>query len=200
MNNLITLDEYKTFVGKMKTDDDAKLNVIIPAISNLIQAYIGTSGPLDPLATIMEDIYLDYVTDKIFTKYYPIRELISVSETDRYSTDSSVHIPLTQGADYYLINDTIIRYPTGPCGFSYWPNSPGIVTVTYKAGVLDINGDPVSTPSDIKLAAMQLVSYYLNKEFIQNRSVMGTSLSTYIDKGGMPAHIARLLDNYKQYL
>jgi hypothetical protein len=200
MSNLITLEEYKAFAGKTKTDDDAKLNVIIPAVSSLIQAYIGNAGPVDPTATIVENIYLDYATDKIFTKYYPIRELISVTETDRYSTDSSVHIPLTQGADYYLIDDTIIRYPTGPSGFSYWPSSPGIVTVTYKAGSLDDNGDPLPTPSDVKLAAIELTTYYLSKEFIQNRSIMGTSLATYVDKGGMPPHIARLLDNYKQYL
>lgn len=197
MSDLITIEEYKAFAGKTKTDDDARLTVIIPAVSNVIKAYLGTTWPEDPTAPIVEYIYMDYDTNVIYTKYWPIREIISVEETSRTTWDSTIHVPLTSNYDYYLINDSIVRAPTSPYGFSTWPVSPGVVKVTYLAGTLDAYGVPVDTPQDIKLAAMELTSYYLKQEYIQNRSMMGTTLSTYVDNNTMPNHIARLLANYR---
>ncbi len=197
MSNLITIEEYKAFTSKTKTDDDPKLNVIIPAVSNAIKAYLGSTTPEDPTAEIEEYIYLDYETDRFYTKYWPIREIISIEETRVYTYDSTIHVPLTSGADFFLANDAIIRYPTSPYGFAGWPMSPGVIKIVYKAGTLDDNGDPISTPMDIKLAAIELTSYYLKQEYIQNKSIMGSSISTYVDKIGMPPHIARLLENYK---
>lgn len=196
MSDLITLQEYKDFVGKTKADDDAQLNVIIPAVSNIIKAYLGNTAPDDPTTPIEEYVYLDYETDKIFTKYWPIRELISVEESNRYTWDSSIHVPLTANSDYYLINDAIVRVPGGTTSFSTWPMAPGVVKITYTAGEVDGLGAGVIDEA-IKLAAIELTTYYLKKEYIQNRSMMGSSLQTYVDTQGMPSHIRRLLDEFK---
>ena len=43
MANLVTLREYKDFAGLTGVSEDAKLNVIIPSISQAVKTYCGTS-------------------------------------------------------------------------------------------------------------------------------------------------------------
>ena len=43
MANLITLQQYKDFAGIKGLNEDAKLNVIIPSISQAVKTYCGTS-------------------------------------------------------------------------------------------------------------------------------------------------------------
>ena len=43
MADLITLREYKNFAGLTGESENAKINVIIPAISQAVKTYCGTS-------------------------------------------------------------------------------------------------------------------------------------------------------------
>ena len=43
MANLVTLQEYKDFAGITGVSEDAKLNVIIPSISQAVKSYCGSS-------------------------------------------------------------------------------------------------------------------------------------------------------------
>jgi hypothetical protein len=43
MANLITLQQYKDFTGITGLTEDAKINVIVPAISQAVKTYCGTS-------------------------------------------------------------------------------------------------------------------------------------------------------------
>ena len=43
MANLITLQDYKTAQGITQPKDDARLNVLIPSVSQLIKTYCGNS-------------------------------------------------------------------------------------------------------------------------------------------------------------
>lgn len=200
MADIITLDEYKAFEGKTKTDDDLKIEVIIPAVTNLIQTYLGTTSPEDPTQEITETIVLDYDTDRLYTQYYPIREVTSIIEYGRDINDSTVHLPLTHASDFIVTDDYIIRL-AGVNRYLWWPSAPGYVVVTYTAGKLNTDGTVPTVQSDIKLAAIELVSYYLKKEYIQSRSAGGSTYNTYVDTAeGMPPHIAKLLDGYKAYV
>ena len=60
MADLITLREYKNFAGLTGESENAKINVIIPAISQAVKTYCGTS-------------FVDYYSsDK--TEYYDIKD------------------------------------------------------------------------------------------------------------------------------
>ena len=43
MANLVTIQQYKDFAGITGVGQDAKLNVIIPSISQVVKTYCGTS-------------------------------------------------------------------------------------------------------------------------------------------------------------
>lgn len=190
MSDIITLEEYKNYQGLTKTDNDTKITFLIGAVSNLIKAYLGNMFAEDD-DPIEEYISVDYDTDRIYPKYYPIRNVISVSESDRYTTDSTVHVPLQVGTQYFVDGDSIVRIPGS--GFANWPISPSTVKIVYEGGWLGTD-----IPTDIKLAAIELVNYYMNKEFIPNRSLQGATIinagSTVAD---LPAHVRAILDYYK---
>ena len=60
MANLVTLQQYKDFAGITGESENAKINVIVPAISQAVKTYCGTS-------------FVDYYsTDK--TEYFDIQE------------------------------------------------------------------------------------------------------------------------------
>lgn len=192
MSNILTLAEYKSFEGLTKTDQDIKLNLLIEAASNLIKTYLGSI--FSPAVTpIVEYVSVDYDTDRIYPQYYPITNLISVEESDRYTTDSTIHVPLQTGTEYYLDGDSIVRVP-GALGFANWPISPATIKITYEGGY----ADTVDMPSEIKLACIELVNYYKEKGFLPNRSIQG---ATIINAGAavadLPAHVRAILDYYK---
>jgi hypothetical protein len=71
---------------------------------------------------------------------------------------------------------------------SNWARS---IRVTYTAGYETL-------PGDIKFAAIELVSYYLNEEWKPTRTLQGTSIAGPAPEvGGIPKHIALILDGYK---
>ncbi len=187
--DLITLDEYKSYNGIVKTDQDFKISLLIGMVSNLIKAYIGVSLVDNYEDPITEVITLDYDTWYIYPSQFPIRDIVSITQPNYLEYDSTVHFPLDFSTDYLLDGDRIIKLGTQP-----WYNGPGGIVVTYRAGYESI-------PSDLKLAAILLVEYYVKENYIQNRSIMGTTINNYATPpGDLPEHIARILDMYKSYV
>jgi hypothetical protein len=188
--SIITLEEYKNYEGLIKTDQDVKFTLLIESASNLIKTYLGSIFA-PPVSPIVEYISVDYDTDRLWPKYYPITNLISVEEPDRYSYGSTVHIPLQVGTDYVLDGDSILRIAGS--GFSCWPISPTTVKVTYVGGYTDSN-----TPAELKLAAIELVNYYRDKGFLPNRSMQGATIITSgTGVADLPPHVRAILDYYK---
>jgi hypothetical protein len=195
---LVTLEEYKAFVGATANPkDDARISLLIASVSSLIQAYLGldfTGGK-----SVTEVISLDYNTDKIFLKNYPVSAPVTVTETDRYTWDSSIHVPLAYAGDYVLDaeNGMLTRIAT-PGGFANWPISPGVITVTYTTASKWGGFGAPTVPADLKLAAIELINYYKNDEFRQNKTTQGTSLENTLAQGtDFPKHIQVILDRYK---
>jgi hypothetical protein len=187
MAELITLDEYKLYKGKAKTDDDDKINMIIPAVSSLIKAYVG-HGIIDNWDTpLVEEYTLPYDSTLLYLNGYPVREIVSVTEAvGGYvgGLDSTIHYPVifNTGFTYDGASGRLTRIGGN------WARK---VIVTYKTGYATV-------PEQIKLAAIELVSYYLNEEWKPTRASGGTSIVGPEEHvGGMPLHIAKLLDHYK---
>ena len=79
MANLVTLQQYKDFTGITGVNEDAKINVIVPAISQAVKTYCGTS---------FVDYYSTDKTEKpeAFTFAKLIEIKINVKEAARKTT------------------------------------------------------------------------------------------------------------------
>ena len=200
MANLVTLQQYKDFAGITGVTEDAKINDIVPAISQAVKTYCGTS-------------FVDYYsTDK--TEYFDIQDdytnailvdesqLVSVSVVaERTGQDDSYTTLITGNSDSsgkyeYVVDterDTIYR--TTATADKAFPKGRAAVKVTYRSGY-------ASTPEDLKLACFDLVKYYLKDERKERLAIAGASVQNNISTSlkeniGFPDHIKRILDFYK---
>jgi len=194
--DLVTLQEYKAYNALGINDkEDTKISLLISSVSALIQAYLGMD--FEGGKSYTEVISLDYDTNTIFLSHYPVTSITALSESDRYTYDSTVHVPLVYASDYLLNAEegTLTRqYKVG--GFANWPISPGVTTVSYVTAPKGGFGSEV--PADLKLAAIQLVNYYRLDEFRQSKSIQGSSIVNTLAQGeDFPKHIQVILDRYK---
>jgi len=194
MANLITLEEYKNSQGLKKPDDDARLETLISAISQLVKTHCGTSFVDYYNTDKTELITIGFPTNYIQLGESPIRSITSVEERINYG---SAYVALTTAAqEYYLDSESDSLFRTTISGYRDWPMGPGAVKVVYKSGYADI-------PMDLKLACFDLVKYYFKEEYKPNKSLMSASITNETTSSqwrnvGFPDHIKRVLDYYKQ--
>ena len=200
--NLITLAQYKDFAGLQGVSEDAKLNVIIPSISQAVKTYCGTSF-VDFVSADKTEFFdiKDNFTNAIMLDESPIISVSSVQERDGQSASYTTLI--TENSDNsgkfeYVIDfetDTIFR--TDDNSDKMFPKGRKAVKVVYRAGY-------ASTPQDLKLACFDLVKYYLKDERKERLSISGAQISNQVTTSlreniGFPDHIKRILDFYKLY-
>lgn len=181
--DLITLAEYKAYVGITSTNQDAQIKSIIPKASSFIKNYCRRT-------------FIDYVNDAkteifnggkfILLAEYPVLQISSVE----YSADyGKTYTPLVEYVDYALDMDDGTIVPIQTTDFARITNG---YKVTYTAGFEEI-------PEDLKLAALDLVTYQLKQEFSvksQRDAGSNTVQIEYITRNSLPSHIARVLDLY----
>ena len=202
MADLITLQQYKDFAGLTGVTMDARINVIIDSISQLVKNYCGTSI-IDDYSSAKTEYFdiLDAKTTRVMLDEGPIRTVTSVSERESQA-DSYVTL-ITENSDSsgkyeYIVDsmtDSIIR--TNEDVDKAFPKGRKAVKVVYTAGYS-------STPEDLKLAIFDLVKYYLKDERKERMQIAGAMIenpvSTSIrNNAGFPDHIKRVLDMYKVY-
>ena len=202
MADLITLQQYKDFAGLQGVQTDARINVIIDSISQLIKNYCGTSF-IDFYSTDKTEFFdiLDNHTTRIMLGESP---LVSVSQVQEREDQSSSYVTLiTENSDSsdkyeYMIDtvtDSIVR--TNSTTDIPFPRGRKAVKVVYRAGYS-------STPEDLKLACFDLVKYYLKDERKDRMSIAGATVENAVstsirNNAGFPDHIKRVLDMYKIY-
>ena len=195
MANLITLQEYKTAEGITAPKDDARLNVLIPSVSELVKTYCGNSFVDFYSSNKTEEFNIDWGTHVVQLTESPVNAIVSVQERDSYS---SAYVTLTTGAYEYALDkttDSVLR--TLGSGYKNWPTGVGAVKVVYTAGYSAV-------PSDLKLAVLDLVTYYLKDEHKQRQTIAGASLqnqgsTSQNNNVSFPDHIKRVLDLYKAF-
>lgn len=196
MADLITLQQYKTAEGISAPKDDARLNVLIPSVSQLVKTYCGNSFVDFFSSNKTETFTLNWGTYIVQLTESPVNAIVSVQERNSYS-DS--YTTLTTGAYEYALDsatDSILR--TLSSGrYKNWPQGVDAVKVVYTAGYSAI-------PSDLKLAVLDLVTYYLKDEHKQRQSIAGASLqnqgsTSQNNNVSFPDHIKRVLDLYKNF-
>ena len=202
MADLITLQQYKDFAGLTGVTMDARINVIIDSISQLVKNYCGTSI-IDDYSSAKTEYFdiLDARTTRVMLDEGPIRAVTSVSERESQA-DSYVTL-ITENSDSsgkyeYIVDsmtDSIIR--TDENVDKAFPKGRKAVKVVYTAGYS-------ATPEDLKLAIFDLVKYYLKDERKERMSIGGATIENPVSTSirnnvGFPDHIKRVLDMYKVY-
>jgi len=195
MADLITLQEYKTAEGISQPKEDARLNVLIPSVSQLVKTYCGNSF-VDFFSTNKTETFsIEWSTHLVQLTESPVNAIVSVQEATSYGGALTT---LTVGAQEYALNkatDCIYRTTSG--GYKPWPIGIETVKIVYTAGYSAV-------PADLKLAVLDLVTYYLKDEHKARQSIAGASIqnqssSTQRDNVSFPDHIKRVLDLHKNF-
>jgi hypothetical protein len=194
MADLITLDDFKEAEGLNDLDNDSRLQAIISSVSQLVKTYCANSFVDYYDTDYSEEFTIDWDTYALQLTESPVVSITEVKERDNYGSD---YVTLTEGANEFYVDlatDTIYR--TTDSGWTNWPQGPGAVKVSYKAGYTAI-------PYDLKLAVIDLINYYWLDEYKPSRTLGGstmsnTTTSTQWRNVGFPDHIKRILDLYKQ--
>lgn len=193
MADLITLAQYKEAEGLSNPKDDLRLQTLIPAISQLVKTYCGNSI-IDFFSTNkVEDFNIDWGTYLVQLTESPVNTIVSVQKRDSV-TASYTTVPTTE---YYLDKKTdSVLYVAGS-GYKNWPRGVAAVRVTYTAGYS-------TTPTDLKLAVNDLVTYYFKREHKERRTLGGATIqnqgtTSLSDAVSFPDHIKRVLDLYKNF-
>ena len=195
MADLITLQDYKTAEGITQPKEDARLNVLIPSVSQLIKTYCGNSFVDYYSSAKTETLTINWSTHIVQLTESPVNTVTSVQERTSYSNS---YTTLTTGEyEYSLDSDTDSIFRTTSAGYRNWATGVGAVKVVYTAGYSAV-------PADLKLAVLDLVTYYLKDEHKLRQSIAGDSLQNPGSAGqtnnvGFPDHIKRVLDLYKNF-
>ena len=190
MANLITLDDYKTSEKIESTKEDARLNLLIASVSQLVKTYCGNSIVDHYSTNKIETFNMDWATHIVQLTESPVNTIVSIEKRDSV-TESYTTVPTT---DYYLDATTdSVLYVTGST-YKNWPRGPGAVKVTYTAGYS-------TCPTDLRLAVVDLIKYYMKDEHTQRRTISGATIENQgTGEGrGFPDHIKRVLDLYKNF-
>jgi len=195
MADLTTLAEYKDAEGINSPKEDARLDVLIPAVSQLIKTYCGNSIIDFYSSNKTETLSIEWDTYAIQLTESPVNTIVSVSERRSYA--EAYTALTTTNHEYYLetATDSLIR--TSTTGYKSWPKGVGAVQVVYTAGY-------AAVPEDLKLAVFDLVTYYLKDEHKERRVLAGASIqnqstTSMRNNVAFPDHIKRVLDLYKNF-
>ena len=190
MANLITVEEYKEALGIIAPKDDLRISALITSVSKLVKTYCNCSivdfytTPKVEVKSIKPGINCLYLSE------FPIKDIISIQVVDS-------GVSKTLGvSEFYLNRDTEgIYYTPVAHTASCWPVGLGNVTVTYTAGYETV-------PEDLKLAVIDIITYYLKDEHKPRQSLSGASKESVVSSSQMgsanfPDHIKRVLDLYR---
>ena len=195
MANLIDIDTYKISEAIVSTKDDSRINSLIASVSQLVKTYCGNSL-VDYFATNKTETFnITWNTYAVQLTETPVNTVVSVKERSSYG--SSYETLTTTDYQYYFdySTDSILRTNQG--GYMFWPHGPASVEVVYKAGY-------ETCPADLRLAVIDLITYYLKDEHKERRTLGGATIqnqtsSSQRDNVAFPDHIKRVLDLYKNF-
>lgn len=182
--SLITVAEYKTYSGITSTNQDSAIAMVVPKVSDLIK-------------NICRRTFVDYVNDskvevkrsltnnRFLASETPLMQVTAVEWSQDYGQN---YLALTEFQDYVVDPDSdaveILSYPY----IDY--ARVNAFRFTYNAGYDAI-------PEDLKMAALDLVQYYLrNDSAVHSTKTISpnTMQIEYVSSTNLPAHIKRILD------
>jgi hypothetical protein len=190
MANLVSVDEYKEHEGISSSKEEARLESIVPSVSQLVKTYCANSFVDYFSVNKVEILNIEYPTQNIYPTEVPVNTIVSIEER----RDASASYTTLDAADYFLDENTdaIVRIKSGKA--TNWEEGPGAVKLTYTAGY-------ASVPADLRLAVYDLITYYLRDEHKERKTLAGASIQNEAVQSRyavqFPPHIKRVLDLYK---
>ena len=203
MANLIELFDYKSAQNITGTKDDVRLDSLITSVSQLVKTYCGnaivdyysTATGENKDKTKTETLSINWGSHIVQLTESPIGLVHSVKERKSLS---SAYTTLVTDVDYYVDSstDSIYRVTSGGQN-KHWAQGPGAVQVEYNAGY-------ATCPEDLKLAVIDLVTYYHKDEHKSRQTIAGASIQNTASTSqrnniAFPDHIKRVLDLYKTF-
>lgn len=179
MANILTLNDYKSFLGINSTTQDSQYEAYIDAINIYISDFCNRA-----FYTNTTDTTLNFSVkpgDELQPIFLPEFNLL-----DGFVLTNNVSLlPLVEYTDFYFDEKANTLVPI--TGFPVGKNS---LTLVGKLGFATI-------PLDLKLAATELVNNYFKREG-SKRSQNATAPMTFeaIEGGQLPQHIKRILLQY----
>lgn len=188
MADLVTINAYKAYRGITGTTDDTRLNVIVPSVSNLVKTYCSRTF-IDYYSTDkVQKFSLKWPQNVVFLNEIPLVSITSVKEFES-ETEGSNYITLTSDQYQYDENlDAIYRIEAGHR--KDFPKGINSVEVSYKGGYSAL-------PEDLKLAVIDLITYYLKEEHKPELNHSSFTIRNTAAEPDFPDHIKRVLDLYR---
>lgn len=182
-NNLVTKAEYKTYAGISSPNQDAEIDGLIPKVSQLVKTYCRTS-----FVDNVDDAKVEVFKGGEFSLYLKEFPVLSIASVEYSSDYGQNYTELTEFIDWVFdLNNTAVISPIVP-----FPLAINGYRISYTCGYEVL-------PEDLKLAVMDLVTYYRkNDGAVHSSKAPGTNTVQieYISTTTLPAHIRRILDQY----
>ena len=175
---LITLTEYKTFIGKSNPNDDAKLQPLVDMANEYIPLYCNT--PFE--STVVTGKRLTNFEYSIILPHAPIlsvEDLKVIISGNQVDIDSADYIVDLEEGIIHLVDYTGAM-PTKSFGF--------LADYTYGAATI---------PKPVMLAAFELVRHYEKREFNKQKDLGNGQKVDYSPTEVIPQQVRSMLDVYR---
>lgn len=182
--NLITLAEYKAYKELVTTKQDALITTLLPKVSAFIKTYCRRTF-VDYASTPKLEEF-NGGTVKFILDEEPVIQVLNVQ---RSADHGQTWTDMARYTDYYLEVNT--KYPVTLSTEAIFPREFRYL-VTYTGGYTEV-------PEDLKLAALDLIAYYIkNDAAVHSNKAPGTNSVQieYMSDAKLPANIKRVLDQY----
>ncbi len=185
---IITLDDYKAYVGINSPTKDVQLQVYIDFVNDFIPAYCGLSFSEEIKTQVpltMDESSIIFIND------FPLVSIEKLEYVD----------PTNIGTDMSLDN-CIVDYDVGEIYLGLIPSETGtgtfpMSTRQYAYRVSYTSGHS-TVPASIALAAYELVTHYEKEKWMGSKTIGNGQSVSYTDKRYLPPHIKNALDMYRR--
>lgn len=183
---ILDLTTYKSFKNITSPNADTELQNIIDSVNAFIVSYCGRT--FNDYVTATKTEYFDEGSTELYPSEYPLISVASIKVS--IDAGKTYDTTLTEYTDYILDknNSSIKALGTYFVDTNYPVNA---IEVTY-------NGGETNVPADIVLAAVNLVEYFMEDQFMPSKAFKGVTIeniSTVDSK--LPPHIKRVLDHHR---
>jgi hypothetical protein len=185
--DLITLQEYKTYALINSTTQDVAIQSIITKVSALVKQICRRTF-VDYLEEYNTETKRSCVNNRILLSETPVTQIASVEFSEDYG---KTYTTLEEFTDYVVDNEAVEFIISNYTGY----NRVNAFRVTYNAGYEEL-------PEDLKLAILDLVTYYLRNDSAvhSTKSISPNTMQIeYVSTTNLPASIKRVLDLHTAY-
>lgn len=197
MTDLVSLSDYKEYKNITSSTRDGKFQAIITQASALVENYCARKF-VDYASSPGVTEWFDAKTEIVQLKHFPLVQVNSVyTSIDGGITQTALTQDDPSYAGFFVdLENAQVRTQTTGTKFLTSYNTPyRSLEINYFAGYEDRD----ALPEDLKLAIMDIVTYYEDQENKPTQTLMGATVENALpyNANSFPPHIRRILDLYR---